>query len=96
MNPLKLIQDIPAVLAAVTTAISVAEGLLQGGQKGAEKKQWVIDNVTPLLVEYLGEFWSSNLGKAIVGMAIDALVLLANRLGNLSTSPATLAKSSAK
>ena len=83
LNPRTLISQIQGLLATLAMFISVAEGLFVGTKLGASRKDWVLDQLMPLLATHLGPFWKSPLARAVASMLIDSLVAVANKQGVL-------------
>jgi hypothetical protein len=84
----KIIETVVAALTTITAFVGVAEDLFQGGQRGAEKKTYVVGEVSKLLGSKVNAFWSGDLGKVVIAILIDVIVSAVNREGNPSTSPA--------
>lgn len=92
MSIQKVIEMVTAVLATIASFVAAAEDIFEGGQRGAEKKSWVVDQVAKLLAEKVHPFWGKDLGKTIISILIDVIVGALNKQGNLSASPASSAK----
>ena len=81
---LSAIQDfVVQTFATLATLLPIAEYLFDGAKRGPEKKAYVIDEASKLLGEHVNVFFTTALGKQLLGVAVDALVTLLNRLGNL-------------